>query len=255
MKNFDLKSVLVSALAAALFLTFFFPAPAFSQEAAKKEKNKTIMLKVVSDDNGTTSVIDTTFEMPDSAMVDSIRQEVDKVIEMTRGGRHGKIKIHTMPDGYDYNFDIPCIPDCPMDLQGLQDLGIDFNWDGMPPCPEFGDDACCEGMPRLERRIMRAGGEGRSLNDILGDIPMERVKSYTIKDRKNGKRITIDIDDAPMFDRQEKVIIIREPGKAHRQGSPQQRKVKVYMTPDDKDVKVEKIEKEVPPPPPPPKKK
>jgi hypothetical protein len=54
-----------------------------------------------------------------------------------------------------------------------------------------------------------------TLSDVLGDIPMSRVNSYSIKDRKNGKRIIIDIDDAPLVEKQERVVYLKNaPGKS-----------------------------------------
>ena len=243
---------LALAIGATAFLAICSAQQAFSQEPVKKEAHKKIMLKVVSDDNGKTTVIDTTFEMPDSAMDDSIRQEVDRVIELSKAGRHGRIKIRTMPDGYDYKFDLPCIPDLPMNMGDFREFDIEIpDMEGMS---DF-DGAIWEpASPRPDRRMMRFDGESRSLNDILGDIPMDRVKSYTIKDRKKGKRITIDIDDAPTFDQHNRVVVIREPGRTHRHKNKQNKQVKVYVTPDGNDAKTIRVETELntPPPPPPP---
>ncbi len=103
--------------------------------------------------------------------------------------------------------EMPCPPKCPM---ALDDMEI-MEWEGMAP-PQGMDEQMRERMgPGSERRMMRMEGHGPTLNDMLGNIPMYRVVSYSIKDRKGGKRITIDLNDAPMFGRQEKIIIMREP--------------------------------------------
>jgi hypothetical protein len=73
---------------------------------------------------------------------------------------------------------------------------------------------------------------------------MDRVVGYTIKDRKHGKRIVIDLNDAPMFERQERVIVLRDPGKMHRKRDNQERQMRVIVDTDD--------DKSIPPPPPPP---
>jgi hypothetical protein len=89
-------------------------------------------------------------------------------------------------------------------------------------------------------------GEGQSLNDLLGDIPMDRVKHYSIKDTKNGKKIVIELENGPIVEKHNQVIIIREPGRPNRNARKGQKNVKVYVTPDSPETP------DVPPPPPPP---
>ena len=57
---------------------------------------------------------------------------------------------------------------------------------------------------------------GESLNDVLGDIPMSRVKSYKVIDKKGGKRIIIDIQDAPLGSDHPNVICIKTPDHPQR---------------------------------------
>jgi hypothetical protein len=131
------------------------------------------------------------------------------------------------------------MPDCPMELEQLEGLGeFGFDSDGdLPGC-----------------RVMRFSGDHRqSLNDILGDIPMERVKSYSIKDTKNGKRIVIELNNAPIFEKENKIIVIREPRRHEGRGNNSEHRVKVIRHMDE-DTKVEKstAPSSTPPPPPPP---
>ena len=231
----------------AVILVIFVTRPGHTQDTGKKESHKKVVLKIVSDDNGKTTIIDTTMEIPDSAMIDSIKKEIDKVIVLGRGGKHARIKMHQMPEGYDYQFEIPPIPDCPMLLEDLEELELDrmdlardmenFHWE--------------QRAPRMERRMLRMDNHRQTLTDVLGDIPMDRVASYSIKDRKNGKRIIIDLNDAPMFDREKNVIIIREPARMHRPKKTSGRKVKVYVNPEE-DIIMEKVPEAPAPPPPPP---
>jgi hypothetical protein len=137
-----------------------------------------------------------------------------------------------------------------MDLERLEDLEMlgndlerrEFEWEGM---------ASGSGM-----NMLRSGGHDRSLNDLLGNIPMDRVVSYSIKDRKHGKRIVIDLDDAPAFERQDRVIVIREPRSMRSGRSHPKRNVKVIMNSEDGDENMDKSVEQsgslVPPPPPPP---
>jgi hypothetical protein len=197
------------------FMAIFITGPAFSQESGGKEPPKKVIIKIISDDNGKTTVIDTTMEIADPSMMDSVQKEFDKVIMIGKGGRHPHFNCRNLPQGFSYDFDVPPLPDCPLDLDEPEGL----EWEGMAPGPE--------------RRIMRNGGNHKTLTDVLGDIPMDRVVSYSIKDRKNGKRIIIDLNDAPVIERQDRVIVIREPGRMDRNRYHSERKVRVYVDPDD----------------------
>ncbi|MEI7662193.1 MAG: hypothetical protein WCK34_08345, partial [Bacteroidota bacterium] len=120
----------------ALVLAIFITRPAYSQEAAKKETQKKIVLKIISDDNGKTTVIDTTFENPDPATLDSVRNEINKVIVMGKG-KHGRLKFRNMPEGFNYNFEMPDIPECPMDMKDLEN----FEVEGMSPGEDSEDNS------------------------------------------------------------------------------------------------------------------
>ncbi len=55
--------------------------------------------------------------------------------------------------------------------------------------------------PDCNMRFMHSGFGEATLSDLIGYIPMSRVKGYTVKDTKNGKRIVIDVEDAPLMER------------------------------------------------------
>ena len=246
MKKNAIKFKFALLIGAAAILAIFITRPGHAQDTGKKESHKKIILKIVRDDNGKTTIIDTIMEIPDSTMIDSIKKEIDKVIVLGKGGKHARIKMRQMPEGYDYQFEIPSIPDCPMHLEDIEELELDrmeiardmdnFHWE--------------QRAPRMERRMLRMDNHRQTLTDVLGDIPMDRVESYSIKDRKNGKRIIIDLNDAPMFDREKDVIIIREPARMYRPKKSSGRKVKVYVNPEE-DIIMQNVP-EAPAPPPPP---
>jgi len=228
------KFKIACAFGAFAILAIFVTRPAYSQETDKKESSEKIVLKIIRDDNGKTTVIDTTMEMPDSTMLDSLHKEIDKVIVLGKGGKHARIRMHQMPEGFNYDFEMPSMPDCP----ALEDLD-EIEWEGMVPRQNMENCFWDQRGPGPERRVIRSGGDHQSLNDVLGDIPMDRVVSYSIKDRKGGKRIIIDLKDAPMFERHENVIVIRDPGRAPRNRNHSGRQVKVYVN-DDNDAKPDK---------------
>jgi hypothetical protein len=205
MKFTTINLKLAPVIGAAMILAIFITKPAVSQEPAKTESYKKITMKIVSDDNGKVTIYDTTMEMPDSAMVDSLKNEIEKVIILGKGGKHARIRYHCMPEEFNYKFEMPDMPECHMNLKELEDLDLE----GMLESGDMDESMCKHIAPGCER-IIRSGGKGQSLNDLLGDIPMDRVVSYSIKDRKNGKRIIIDLNDAPMFEKKAKVIVIRK---------------------------------------------
>jgi hypothetical protein len=133
-----------------------------------------------------------TVEIPDldSLPGDSVRH---KVICITKGG---KSMVHCKPgcpEMFEYKFDMECDGEKAM-APGCCEKFLNFNHEGLIPTEGF------QWMPNNNEQ---------TLGGLLGDIPMSRVKSYKIQDKKNGKRIIIDIEDAPIMPEQKEVIIIR----------------------------------------------
>lgn len=133
-----------------------------------------------------------TVEIPDfddSIPLDSIHK---KIIRIGKGGKGMEYCFKNCPEAFEYKFDMPC------DIEKM-----------MPP-------GCCEEMPRMHmgrgapHHRMKMMDEEQTLSDLLGDIPMSRVKSYKIQDKKNGKRIIIDVEDGPINEIDKDVIIIRK---------------------------------------------
>jgi hypothetical protein len=256
-------------------LVFTMTGNVVAQDSGKpKSKQGVVVLKIKKSDNGKTTVTDTTFtisipsghkqleeylakqekelenpgkgseeievslEMPDladSIINDSVEKHFKYIIKDSK-------EPHSLwngnPERFDYEFNVPCPPD-------------------FPPFPgndefegEFGHGDNMEFFHYKDKR--------QTLSDIIGDIPMDRVKSFTIKDKKQGKRIIIDVADAPLFEKHEKVIIIRNPEKHGNKNIKSDRQVKVIInSEDDKLLKgnEEGPSNSVPPPPPPPGKK
>jgi len=198
---------------------------------AKKSKKATVIVKITNDD-GKIKVLDTTFnlnnqadqekfdvymkqyegnlkslednlrnmevtvnipDLADSMNLDSLTKQITV---MSKSFDRPHFRFHQRPDeyNYDYDFDMPAPP-------------------SPPELPEHSQQFWRQFGPEREMKVFRHNGRGESLNDILGDIPMDHVKSYSIKDKKNGKRIIIDISDYPFIERQDKVIIMHEPSR------------------------------------------
>ncbi|MGA2823266.1 MAG: hypothetical protein ABSE72_07040 [Bacteroidales bacterium] len=215
-------------------LTIFITRPGFSQDTTKMKGDKKVKIiaKIVEDKNGKRQEFDTTinldrrlkpgemkdmmkdFEMrfkdlgdqmkdlqvemnemmiPDSGMMDSVQRLTEKAFRL-RGGlgnMHFRHNFSPRAFNYDYHFDFPEVPEPPQ-----------------PMIEEFNEEI----TPRMFK------DKGESLNDLLGDIPMDRVKSYSIKDTKDGKRIIIELNKEPFLEHHRKVIIIRSPRPEGRPG-------------------------------------
>lgn len=199
----------------AILMTIFLTRPAKGQDTPKKENKTTVKVKIIKDENGKETIIDTTFttpdfdskeleevveqfqegmkeadneldhahqmyfsmEFPDSAFKDSLHKIKDKVIVLKKGLKDKCVTIRRFPHGYNFEYDIPCPPECPRHSRNIER----FDWSENPSFSEKG--------------IFRLREHSQTLNDILGDIPMDKVKNYSIKNTKYGKRIVIDIED------------------------------------------------------------
>jgi hypothetical protein len=218
-----------------LVVMIFLIKPAFSQDTVrKKDDYGKVKLMIKVDKDGKSKTIDTTFTItgpmdekyledilkdykdnmkdfadqmhdmeininamgiPDSAMIDSLGKMGKKfeIIARSGHGREGyRGKEHSFR--FDYDFDMPDLPDLPEPPPPPQVWGLGH---------EFG-----HGFFEDDQR-----NEAGSLSDILGDIPMDQVKSYSIKNTKDGKKIVIEVKNTPVFEHHDKVIIIHDNGK------------------------------------------
>lgn len=225
---------ILTVLGLSIALTIFITLPGFSQDTTKMKGDKKVRIvaKIVEDKNGKRQEFDTTinldrrlkpgeeqemmkkFEMrvrdlddqmkdleveinemklPDSGMMDSVQRLTEKAIRFHGGpgNMHFRHNFSPRAFNYEYNFDFPEVPEPP------QPMIEDFNEENTP------------GMLK---------DKGESLNDLLGDIPMDRVKSYSIKDTKDGKKIVIELKNEPFIDHQRNVIIIHSPRPEGRHG-------------------------------------
>ena len=233
----DIKDIFLFVVLTGI-ASFLISFSSAAQETKKEPSNKaTIVVKIKNDATGKTTVIDTSFTLSDPAsqkefeaymkkfegdmdemgekmenmenmevmvtipdISDSMEPDTlnDHMMFIGKGGKNARVIIKKCPKEFSYNFDMPCLPESLI-----------------PP-------GCCEKYFNIETNrdhdmeCMHSYGQGGSLSDLLGDIPMSRVKSYSIKDRKNGKRIIIDVEDAPLVTEHDNVIILRNPHKSKK---------------------------------------
>lgn len=244
-----------------IVLTILLTRPVFSQDTTKikGDKKVRIVAKIVEDKNGKRQEFDTTInldrklkpseeeemmkhfqmrmkdlgdqmkdlegelnemKLPDSGMMDSVQRHLDRAFRNWEGpgNFHFRHKVNPREFNFDYNYDFPEPGEFPQKF-----------------LREFRE----ENLPRIleEEHQGRLKGKGESLNDLLGDIPMDQVKSYSIKDTKDGKRIIIELNKEPFIERHRDVIILRTPRPERmdrRDGRPQIKK-KVIINQGDEE--------------------
>mgnify|MGYP001766998301 CR=1 FL=1 len=226
-------------------LAVFILRPAVAQEKKESDSKSTVKLKVITEKNGETNVFDTTLiseeniitqeevealmrdlqdkmgefsdqmreyqflfdpGSPDTLLSDSVRKEIKRALRMLPGKGCEGLRF---PRGRAYQFDFPCMPDCP----GPPEMAQRFRWGGRMP-------------GRVIQRMMQ---REETLSDLIGEIPLDQVKQYSIKERKGGKRIIIDVDDAPVVVQRDRII--------YREGVPMKVRDR-YMKRQPKEVKV-----------------
>ena len=249
----NLQKTLVAAVVA-LFLTFVVALTLNAQDKNDSQKKARIVMKINKGGKSNMVTIDTAFDLsdakdlkefelfmkdhgkqgdelekkmkeievsvniPDSIGMDSI---IKKVIII--GDKMGKCNGMMMQPGNDCNFQFE-----------------------MPGCHEAMD--CCKKMGLRGFPAMDCSEKEGTLSDLIGDIPLERVKSYSIKNHKNGKRIIIDVENAPFFEKRvcKKMMIEGEPDAKNEffyQNSPGHKVEKRVIIRTDDDEKPEKEKK------------
>jgi hypothetical protein len=248
-KHQNISRISLIALIAGL-LTSVMSFPVVAQSSAKTGSKKgVVVLKIKKEDNGKSTVIDTTFTIttpagqkaleeymeqyekelgkvseelenievlvdmpgsPDSLVNDSI---IKRLRVTGKDMRCPRFRWLDKPEGFDYEFDVPCPHVFPP--SDIPDEGFEEEY-----------------WPGHDIRLFQYGNDRHTLSGVIGDIPMDRVKSYSIKDTKHGKRIIIDIEDAPVLNKKDRIIIIREPGGPAGRRGHSDRQMKVIIHPD-----------------------
>ncbi len=252
---------ILTVVGLSILFTILISRPVFPQDTTKMKGDKKVRIiaKIVEDSNGKNQEFDTTINMdrklkpgeeqelmksfrmrmkdldeqmkdleaefnnmsfPDSSMIDSARRFADRALRNWKGHGDFRFNHNLIPRefNYDYHFDVP-----------------DFDEPPQKFLKEFKDE---NGRGDLNEEYQyRSKGEDKSLNDLLGDIPMDKVKRYSIQDTKDGKRIVIELKKDPFIERHRDVIIIRtpRPENLNRQDNPQIRKKVIIKEGNQKD--------------------
>ena len=200
-------------------LTIFITRPGFSQDTTKikGDKKVRIVAKIVEDKNGKREEFDTTINL-DRRLKPGEGEDMMKDFKMRMKDLHDQMKEleadlneMTLPDSGKMD---SAQKHLERDFRGWEGSGNshfrhnfnprEFNFDYNFDFPEPGE------IPQRFLREFRNEND-RSLNDVLGDIPMDQVKSYSIQDTKDGKRIVIELNKEPFPGHHKEVIILRSP--------------------------------------------
>ncbi len=247
-----LKDLLIVAV---LALSVTFGLTGYAQDKPDPGKDdKTVTLKIVTDDNGKVTVIDTTittkgkdignekeywyqYRMKD---MDQQMAEVEaQMRDLEDQMKRYEVEIR-MGDGMKDLDSIVRLGDSIEKHMIIRGMGPDCKRPCPPPAVWFGDDEFPEHFNfdfRGDDFDFPEYPISRQWESLLQSIPMGKIKGFQVKDRKGGKRIIIDIDD-------EAPVVIMAPYRHHGSGHGYGQK-KVVIKRDLKDL-------DIPPPPPPP---
>ncbi len=273
--NYPYRPAAILTGVAALIMTFHAASPALAQDNKpqtvtatvtaspskdKKEQKITVVAKsgskdangkvkvhIIKDENGKKTEIDTVISAKGGTDSEEIEALVEKVHAQMKDveGRMKEVELYmaNMDDSlqndssghHKYMFKFNGGPGC--SKIRLQECPHAFNYDyELPEIPDFseGSDEFFDNRGHSPR-VFSMPEKGESLSDVLGNIPMSRVKSYKIIDKKGGKRIVIDIEDGPFFDGGKQVIYINGGGHQGKppRGEKHQKDMKVIIRSDN----------------------
>ncbi|TSA27371.1 MAG: hypothetical protein D4R67_06170 [Bacteroidetes bacterium] len=193
---------------------FILPPKASSQDTLKEKPGKMISVKIDMDENGESFAIDTTFVIDENFDMEAFEEameqyqgqmkDFEKLMQemqinlsekemqqvQEKVGRSLRDAYRVMPRERG-QWRWACQP------EHLEHFCLPEHMQFIPEPPE------CRGMVRF-----RSGNKGETLSDVLGDIPMRAVKSYKVKEIKNGKRITIEVSDDALLGPPDRDVLI-----------------------------------------------
>jgi len=236
-------------------------------KADSKDRDGKANIRIIKNVDGKVTEIDTVISLKDGLDSDEIRVLVDDLKnhenDMQAHMKDMQIFMECVKDSVSdslghkkfYKFKLNGNSCCPnMHIKGLpEDFSYNFEIPEVPDFPEYFDQELFNHWTPGPR-VLSMPKQGETLADVLGNIPMSRVKSYKVTDKKGGKRIVIELEDGPYFESGNNVIYMQAPGRSGYgpRGSRHQKDMKVIIRSGDE--KEDAGENDVPPPPAEPKK-
>jgi hypothetical protein len=262
-------AVLTGSTVLLVFLLTSFSLPAQDQKEQKvtvyaspgsqdkQNQQGVYKIKIIKDDNGKKVVIDTTISITggmDKEKLDELMGNLEgqmedlkeqmKDLRLSFGSFEDTAVNDSSGHHRAYSFRFHSGPSC-HGIAGHENPGA-FNYHfEMPDVPEIHEfpeqmerewGNGCQGYSQGPGVMMIPGRGGESLSDVLGNIPMSRVKSYKVIDKKGGKRIIIDLDDGFGMEPGNGMVYIHSHSHPSRppRGMGHQKDVKVIINTDGK---------------------
>jgi hypothetical protein len=242
-----------------------------SASSDPKEKDGKMKVRIIKVENGKRTELDTVINAPggiESADLEKLMKDMhiqmkNAESDMKEAGdkmKNIQIYINGMDDSISSDSSAKCMhkyrfntPDCCPRFHH-RDFAHSFNYNFEMPGISEPNDAEDEleneffGSAALGSQAIAMPGKGESLSDVLGNIPMSRVKSYKIIDKKGGKRIIIDVQDGQDFGQNNVIYINGGHLHAHPpKGNGHQKEMKVIIHSGDDEGAAEKPESATPP--------
>jgi len=184
---------------------FFLSGGVYAKDTVVKPKKKVIRVKVETDSGKETISIDTTLSIEGDFDIG----ELGNVLDLQEDNlKEMQEKLHEMEfdiQEFDWNCkDGKKMIICGQLPKGYMHTGCSGKHMGM------GKGMCKVECTHGAMNVMKCR-KGESLSDVLGNIPMSAVKSYKIKETKDGKKIVIEVSDEWSFSNDMDIMILGRP--------------------------------------------
>jgi|GEM_PF-943584 len=215
MKKAAQSSLPILSIILVLAMTSFSSGLLQAQDTLAKKPQKVIKIKVDADAAGESISIDTTYVIESDADMEKFQQAMMEYEIKMQGIEEHLKDLNIQLDEEEME---KALQEAQFDIQNacLESPKMRYLYRNLDkPCHKrefdwYGDRYIMARPGHRSGPVRIVSPEkGETLSDILGDIPMSAVKSYRVKETKDGKRITIDISDEALFDRPEEIIIIQ----------------------------------------------
>lgn len=205
MKN----SLTFKGLLFTLTLVIIFVTGTKGQDTISAKEGKAVVKMKIKDSSGKEKTIDTTFIITDresrAAFEEAMKEYQLAADEVAESLKEIEVMVD-LPEIEGLNDSLKKV----IRIYGHGQRVPEFRWHDRDCSYDYQFD-CQSAYVHPNKMILKSRDGEESLEDLIGDVPLDRVISYSVKDRKGIKRIIIEVEDGPMeFEDQRDVIIIRK---------------------------------------------